>query len=304
MSDRIRTIVAGVATVSPDDSALTESLGLAERLGAELHLVHVCQPDDEDVREYRRTHPDADAGDLYREGVRSRLEAQVQESAGARPRVRTVVVDGNAEEVIPRVAEEVGADLMILGASRRGGVATTFLGSTAQNVLRAARVPVVVLRRERYHPPMHRVLAATDLSGHSARALRLGLPIARELAGGGEVQARALFVTGPDYAAELVEGEFASAERALPKLEEFLRSTLPGEALEPRAAVGNAGREIVNHAGEWQADVVVLGTHGRKGVRRLFVGSVAETVLRGAPCSVLVIPPTAALPGEAAEAAD
>jgi nucleotide-binding universal stress UspA family protein len=295
MGDSIQTIVAGVATVTSDDPALVTAVKLATKLNADLHLVHAASPGDGELEEYRRGHPDADAEALYTDGLRSRLETEAQQIAGARPGIRVIVQPGEADEVLTRAADELGADLLVLATSRRGRVASTFLGSTAQLVLRAARVPMLVVRESAFHAPTHRVLAATDLSGHSAHALRLGLPLARALAGGsgGAVQARALFVTGPDYGAELVQGEFASAEKALPKLEEFLRESLAGEQLEAHAQVGNAGREIVDHAGSWQADLILLGTHGREGVRRLFLGSVAETVLRNAPCSVLVIPPAA-----------
>jgi nucleotide-binding universal stress UspA family protein len=53
--------------------------------------------------------------------------------------------------------------------------------------------------------------------------------------------------------------------------------------------VGKPALEIVKSAKEWPADVIVLGSHGRTGVARVFLGSVAEAVLRHAPCSVLVI---------------
>lgn len=295
MGDRIQTIVAGVATVASDDPALATAVRLAERLNADLHLVHAARPGDDDLEDYRRGHPDADAEALYADGLRARLEAEAQQIAGARPGIRVVVQPGDPDDVLTRAAHDLGADLLVLATSRRGRMASTFLGSTAQAVLRTARVPMLVVRTSPYHGPMNRVLAATDLSGHSAHALRLGLPLARALAGegGAAVQVRALYVTGPDYAAELVKGEFASAEKALPRLEEFLRESLPGEQIEAHAQVGNAGREIADHAGAWEADVVLLGTHGREGVRRLFLGSVAETVLRDAPCSALVIPPAA-----------
>src|SRR5690606_39535490 len=66
------------------------------------------------------------------------------------------------------VAEEVGADLIVVGATRRGTLARTILGTTAQRVVRAARVPVLVNRRPG-HSPMRRVLLTTDLSEGSAR---------------------------------------------------------------------------------------------------------------------------------------
>jgi nucleotide-binding universal stress UspA family protein len=51
---------------------------------------------------------------------------------------------------------------------------------------------------------------------------------------------------------------------------------------------GDPAEEIIRYATESQADMIVMGTHGRTGLERLLMGSVAEKVLRGAPCSVLV----------------
>jgi len=52
---------------------------------------------------------------------------------------------------------------------------------------------------------------------------------------------------------------------------------------------GNPADEVLRHATEARSDLIVLGTHGRTGLERLLMGSVAEKVLRGAPCSVLVV---------------
>ena len=52
---------------------------------------------------------------------------------------------------------------------------------------------------------------------------------------------------------------------------------------------GDPAEEIIRHAAEARADLIVMGTHGRTGLARLLMGSVAEKVLRGATCSVLVV---------------
>jgi len=56
-----------------------------------------------------------------------------------------------------------------------------------------------------------------------------------------------------------------------------------------RVLVGSPSREIVREAKEWGADLIVLGSHGRTGLRHVFLGSVAENVLRQAPCPVLTV---------------
>jgi nucleotide-binding universal stress UspA family protein len=78
------------------------------------------------------------------------------------------------------------------------------------------------------------------------------------------------------------------------ELGEFLRRLLP--ATPPalgKVRLGNAAHEIVAEAAEWDADLLVLGTHGRGGVSRFLIGSVAEAVLRRALCDILIIPASA-----------
>jgi nucleotide-binding universal stress UspA family protein len=55
-----------------------------------------------------------------------------------------------------------------------------------------------------------------------------------------------------------------------------------------------AGEEIVRHAREWPADIIVMGTHGRRGIRRIVMGSDAELVLRTSPVPVLLTRSTSA----------
>jgi nucleotide-binding universal stress UspA family protein len=66
---------------------------------------------------------------------------------------------------------------------------------------------------------------------------------------------------------------------------------------------GDPGEEIINYATEASLDLIVMGTHGRTGLERLLMGSVAEKVLRGAPCSVLVVKMQKRTKGEEEKAA-
>jgi hypothetical protein len=66
---------------------------------------------------------------------------------------------------------------------------------------------------------------------------------------------------------------------------------VPRAPITPCVRTGDPAGEIVAAGREWEADLIVVGTHGRQGIGRRFLGSVAETVLRHAPCAVLVIPP-------------
>jgi universal stress protein E len=187
------------------------------------------------------------------------------------------------------MAEAVGADALLLARTRRGPLAGAFLGTTAEHVLRHASVPVLVMHGE---PAFHRVLLTTDLSAHSIPAHERGLRLACGLAASRHPSLRTLHVVPPASLEQTVDGADDDVNAAMRELVSFL----PAHAVDgnvPAACVrfGIPDEAIVHEARAWSADLLVVGTHGRRGAARFLMGSVAETVLRHAPCSVLVVPP-------------
>lgn len=292
MTSQLRTIVAGIATLEPDDPALAASIHLAERTGADLHLVHV--------------YPVDAAGDGWNQEMMDRpaiLPALLQSRLAGYARVLSkedraecVVLAGKAGEVLSAYARVVGADLLVLAPTRHAGAAGAVLGTTAARVLRTSTVPVLVLREGLADQAARRILLPTDLSGHSARALPLAQELAAALAAPEEPVLLPLFVEVPDVDTDAPAVVAAQIDQAEVDLAVFLAS-IPGVAsAEGTVRVGSPAHEILTVARHWDADLVVLGTHGRRGLPRFFLGSVAETVLRKAPCSALVIPPAAVHP--------
>lgn len=136
-----------------------------------------------------------------------------------------------------------------------------------------------------------RILIAVDSEPIAAHAADVGLELARSL--GAEVALVHAIDTSPGYGAdtgispnELIDQAKQDGKRLL---EGFRRRlSLQPSALEFVVA-GTPEDEIVKAAGEWPADLIVIGSHGRGGVQRALLGSVAEGVVRHAPCPVLVI---------------
>jgi nucleotide-binding universal stress UspA family protein len=140
---------------------------------------------------------------------------------------------------------------------------------------------------------IERILCPTDLSEFSDRALRRALALARWF----DARLTALLVipstawaAGGDYyalSADLLRAQREDAERELNRtLEPLLNEGVP---IETRIREGDPARAIRAEAEAMAADLVVMGTHGRSGFERLFLGSVAEKLLRTAPCPVLTI---------------
>ena len=93
------------------------------------------------------------------------------------------------------------------------------------------------------------------------------------------------------HLAERVIGELETATRSMPEAATQAEAILSFAGLSTTSDIvkGNPKEQIIRHAAAWGADLVVLGSHGRRGLKRWLLGSVSEAVARHAPCSVEVI---------------
>jgi nucleotide-binding universal stress UspA family protein len=195
--------------------------------------------------------------------------------------------------VVIEAAEEMNAGLIVVGSTESPQLSKLF-GSTADRVIRKAMRPVLMVRGRLEVPP-RRVLMPVDLSPLSAVAFRRGLEILGQIAGDPSLELEALFVISPQDR-ELLAGKNlppASEAAALEELDSFVKRNAAWSGRRPgtKLLYGEVEKEIRERAGEWQAALVVLGTHGRGGFERFLLGSVAADVVRRGAASVLVIPP-------------
>jgi nucleotide-binding universal stress UspA family protein len=287
MSAPNHSVVAGAGRVDEPDPAVAAAATLARRLGATLHVVHAYDLPSPIQEAYaRELFLDRHLLDRYGDDLAARLEAMVR---AHEPDVDVVchAVEGSAGECVVEVAREVGAALIVVGASRGGRFWQQFLGTTAEAVVRSSAAPVMVIRRP-FARPAERVLLTTDLSAGSSDVLRRGAGLLDAIAPG--ARRRCLLAvqldTMPfDFRRELVE---RLAER---QLAAFLADAAPFDPpAEERVRLGTPADEILAEAQAWEADLLVVGSHGRRGVARFLLGSVAGATLRGTTCNVLVVP--------------
>jgi nucleotide-binding universal stress UspA family protein len=221
--------------------------------------------------------------------------ARVSEVTGrAQGEYELIVDDGTPQAFIVERAEEWGADLIVLGSHGQTSPAGAHLGSVSHSVIRHAHCAVLVVR-----PGEHgdAVVAGTDFSDPAFPALRAAADEAKRT--GAELIVvhcldflwspaayPAMAFGGAPFnvpAEHIRELEAIATER----LEESLR--VLGEKGETVVTAGPAGAALGDVAAERGAGLLVVGTLGRTGLRRALLGSVAETVARDAPCSVLVV---------------
>jgi nucleotide-binding universal stress UspA family protein len=146
--------------------------------------------------------------------------------------------------------------------------------------------------------PIHTVLHPTDFSDHSAVAAGLAAALARDY--GARLVVLHVAHMAPPLTGEgmavvspaEIRAEAVDRLNALPTPRPDVRS-------ERRVELGDPVTEILRVAGELPADLIVLGTHGRTGLGRLLMGSVAEQVVRRATCPVLTVSHPRAADGKA-----
>jgi len=131
-------------------AALAAALELARRLEAEVHVLHVVQtpsyPYAYGVHPAAAAHLPVDTVELRDAAMRS-LEQVVSELGPSAPKVQPHVVEGTAiADTIHAVAEQRGADLIVMGTHGRTGLAHVFLGSVAERTLRKAPCPVMTVQ--------------------------------------------------------------------------------------------------------------------------------------------------------------
>jgi nucleotide-binding universal stress UspA family protein len=136
--------------------------------------------------------------------------------------------------------------------------------------------------------PVRTILHATDFSDHSNYAFRLACSLARDYG----ARLIVLHVAEPPVVIhpEGVVVPFPSDFKdQLWRELQLLQSDKPKVTVEPCLADGEVVPEILRVAGESRCDLILMGTHGRTGLSRLLMGSVAEQVVRKAPCPVLTV---------------
>lgn len=139
-----------------------------------------------------------------------------------------------------------------------------------------------------------RILVPYDGSEVSTKALEAALELARDTAGRIlvlHVLDELEYVTGYEYGgAPLLESLRKEARKVLDRAGELCASAgVPSEARVVEHPGGRLGDKVAGEATAWEADLVVVGTHGRKGVSRALLGSGAEQIIRFAPVPVLVM---------------
>jgi len=280
---------------SDDAAAATDLLALLPfPEGTTLRVLHVAPPPTHSFQEGWRAYG------LLESTERERAEGLVAQTCERLSRPG-VLVEGQAlvGEPAAEIIENAGryaADLVVVGSRGLTGLRGFFLGSVARNVAQHAPCSVLVARAPRHG--LRAALVATDGSEHAARALalagRLPLPAQTALTVVNVVRPyRPIPTTLPvdvmalnDAVLDIRAQQTAEAQALATEAAEQLRAA--GRPAAEVVRTGDPAEEICALAEQSEADLIIAGARGVSPIESLLLGSVADRLLKRAPCSVIV----------------
>lgn len=275
------------------EAALESTLDFLGDRAVDLHLVHVQVLFDaaEEISS-KDGNLEREIEHLYHKVVKNRV---VSEGVTVHYAIRRDIAPAAA---VLRYASENAIDLIAAGTHGRRGFRRMILGSVAEEIVRLSRCPVLTIGGEASHhlgEHMKSVVCPIDFSDESAKTL----VVARMLASGNEARLDVLHVVEETmHPAFYNTGVFSVYDlrpdldtRAVQEMERLFTEAA-GPSVEVTFALrqGHASREIVDYARDQDSDLIVMSTHGLTGLSHVLIGSVAESVVRTAPCPVLILP--------------
>lgn len=281
------------------EQAQAHALYLAQEFGAELHMLHAnaaLEYAPHELRPHFPNHEEVTA--QLRELALRHMSASFSTHEAAELKVKQVYQNGvSVAPVILTYASEHDIDLIVMGTHGRRGLGHLLLGSVAEEVVRTAMCPVLTIRERQVPAPaeqFERILVPIDFSDHSRQALLYAKALAENY--GARLQLLHV-VEDLRYPSFYMAERFAYfdirpdvATRAQQELEQFFREAEgPKVAADLHIIEGGAAHEIVKFTEKNASDLIVIATHGLTGLEHFLMGSVAENVVRRAPCPVLTV---------------
>jgi len=274
-------------------AALTQAVWLARQTGAQIVLAN--------------TIPDLSLSVHW--GPLDRVMSQRELRDRSDTAMRRMIVDQNAMDLdvefltlvgepfleITRAVQASGCNLVLAGTRGHGTWDQFFVGSTAKRLMRKCPASVWIVKAEHAGPPKV-VLAATDFSDVSLKAVKEGLKVAQQA----DAEFHLLHIVDSKDVPEDVISRIPSGsslrqeinEEASRRLEEFLDAlAVDRTQIQVHLSWGTPWQEIRRISRHQAADLIVIGTVGRSGIKGLLVGNTAEKVLDTSDCSILAVKP-------------
>ena len=297
---QIRNVLVAIDFSAPSLKAIEIALPLVKHFGADLHLVHVFEPDypASSMVAIPLVVSELEVG----EGVRRQLRDLAKDYSVPLRRENIRAIKGRPFEEICRLAQEIDIDLIVIATRGNTGLKHLLLGSTAERVIRYSPCPVLVVRGSdskkksaQHLATFRKILVPVDFSHCSMKGLEYAKKLAREF------RAKLILLHSIALQYYVASDEYARYdlpllleqidEAAKQQMRDLVQQTnWNGVEVETSIEIGHAGQEICAEATQHNAGLIAISTHGRTGFKHVLLGSTAEYVVRHASCPVLVVP--------------
>jgi nucleotide-binding universal stress UspA family protein len=284
--------------------AIESAKQLARRFGASIHLAHVHEfsyaadfvPSASPIVPFSFMPYEHDID----QALRKELESVAHDCGLSSARCHVLTGAPPFDEIC-RLAQTIPADLIIMPTHGRTGLKHVFLGSTAERIVQHALCPVLVTRRNSAQSnngsrfTMRTILVPVDFSSCSREGLEYAVSFANEF--GAKIILLHTTYLGYIYSSEgtviydIPALQEAARQKAERQMREIVRSiNFGGVKYETVLTEGSPVLDICAFAKDHGVDLIITSTHGLTGWNHILIGSIAEQVVRHAPCSVLVVP--------------
>lgn len=212
---------------------------------------------------------------------------------------------GHAAEIINGIAADWGADLVVIGSHGRRGIGRFILGSVSREVVLQSPCSVEIVKLkgkgdlEAARKHRQRILLPVDDSRFTPAII--DSVVNNKWGEGTEIMLFSVVDAMFDHHSQLSalkavtnleEGQKTARdnlEEGLKEKAKKIESQLPGVKVLTEVAIGDPRKKILNEAKKWKADLIVMGSHGRRGIKKIIMGSVSDAVVGHADCSVRIV---------------
>lgn len=295
----IKKIVFGFDGSNESIEALSYAKFFAEKFDSEIIGIHVIAMSMRLVYEHFARHPESKLN-KWMEDVRKEYKAKLSrienELTTHGINFRGRVLKGEPNKKIVELAHREKADLIVVGKRGLGLIDRMLIGSTALKILKESKIPVLAVKKKDMERAVNisNILVPLDIHEKSDSALNYAIDLAQGLKANVSVM----------YAFSLYAYEYEMPYSFLDDLIKLCSNELTKivDDIKLKRAVNieinsevihgiSPAISIVDYASSKNFDLIVINTHGRKGIRRFMLGSVTEKVVQNSPCSVLVLKP-------------
>ncbi len=284
------------------EDALPMARLLARTLGAEVHLIHVIRPaPDADLK---MPQDDLNWTQSVREGAEVYLEEEAEAFREDGVTVQVATLEGRVVPALGEYLEEHGIPLVVMTTHGAGGLKRWWLGSVADGLLRRGGTDLLLVRpwdeteeRPEGEPRFSQLAVPLDGSVEGEAALTPARSLARTFDAQGTVlrvvPAPVELTSIYGMAGVRMEGEGHRTRKT--EAEAYLSQVVAQEGGDTWSAQvvedRSAAEGVIKAAQALEADLIVLSSHGRGGLARVVLGSVADKIIRGTTRPVLVVRP-------------